>query len=94
MRLQEAFIETRHALLLETQLSADAASQTIGQQVAKPLGQIDTAPWWRSMTWPRTRGLSDDERARFRSSWFDPEELTLTPRGYLVFNRRHAALLA
>jgi hypothetical protein len=31
-------------LLLETQLSADAASQTIGQRVAKPLGQIDTAP--------------------------------------------------
>jgi hypothetical protein len=32
-------------LLLETQLSADAASQTIGQRVAKP--QIDTAPRWR-----------------------------------------------
>ena len=76
-------------LLLETQLSADAAFQTIGQRVAKPLGQIDTAPRWRSMTWPRTRGLNDDERARF---WFDPEELTLTPRGHP--DRRHAALQA
>jgi hypothetical protein len=45
-------------LLLETQLSADAAFQTIGQRVAKPLGQIDTAPRWRSVTWPRTRGLN------------------------------------
>jgi hypothetical protein len=75
-------------LLLETQLSADAASQTIGQRVAKPLGPIDTAPRWRSMTWPRTRGLNEDERARFRSSWFDPEELTLTPRGHPVFDRK------
>ena len=81
--------------MLETQLSVDAASQTNGQRVAKPLGQIDTAPRWRSMTWPRTRGLNDDERARFRSSWFDPEELTLlAPRRHLVFDRRHAALLA
>jgi hypothetical protein len=36
-------------LLLETQLSADAASQMIGQRIAKPLGQIDTAPPRRSM---------------------------------------------
>jgi hypothetical protein len=52
--------------LLETQLSADAASLTIGQQAG----------------------------AWFRSSWFDPEELTLAPRRHLVFDRRHAALLA
>ena len=80
--------------LLETQLSADAASQTIGQQVANPLGQIDTAPRWQSTTWPRSRGLNDHERARFRSSWSDPEEITLAPRRHLVFDRRHAALLA
>ncbi len=80
--------------LLETQLSADAASQAIGQQVANPLGQIDTAPRWQSTTWPRSRGLNVDERARFRSSWSDPEELTLAPRRHLVFDRRHAALLA
>jgi hypothetical protein len=80
--------------LLETQLSADAASLTIGQQVAITLRQIDTAPRWQSTTWPRSRGLNDHERAWFRSSWFDPEELTLAPRRHLVFDRRHAALLA
>jgi hypothetical protein len=62
MRLEEAFIETGVPQLLETQLSTDAASQTIGQQVANPLVQIDTAPRWQSATWPRSRGLNDHER--------------------------------
>src|SRR5258708_11722210 len=51
-------------------------------------------PSGQSTTWPRSRGLNDHERARFRSSWSDPEELALVRRKHLVFDRRHAALLA
>jgi hypothetical protein len=47
-----------------------------------------------STTWPRSHGLNAHERARFRSSWSDPEEPTLARRRNLVFDRRHAALPA